>query len=476
MKITLELFTILFIIFENFLKISFEFLGLVIDVFIEKPGYHATFISEGKLLSSWNKGFCLTGKRNVTVKNSYENALVIGGSGRGKTSCVLIPSIFSMDASMVIHDPSGELFNKSSGYLALKGYAIKILNFSNPAISDGYNPIVRAQSSSDISKVASMVVRTTLGHSKGDPFWTLQSNALIELFLKFLKTKDSGYQTFTNTLHLLNTFASSPKKLDLLFARCEDEKLFAEYKAFIAYENKVLSNIIATCKAALNIFNDDSISRVTSHDTIDFQEFRNRKTALFIQNSVADQAYYSVLTSIFFEQLFSFIMSRFPKEGENDIFLLIDECSSLQLPTLPLAVANVRKHSSGILLLVQDFNQLVHNYGQYDAEAIRANCFAKLFFTGQSLDTSRDLELLLGKYEIEEENGNRRVLPLLTNDQIRTMDASNALLICSHYPPIKANLKPYYKQRSLRKLSSLTPYEVIDKLPFTEPPLLQFDN
>ena len=39
-------------------------------------------------------------------------------------------------------------------------------------------------------------------------------------------------------------------------------------------------------------------------DSIDMQEFRNKLIALFIQNSVADQKYYSTLTSIFFEQFF----------------------------------------------------------------------------------------------------------------------------------------------------------------------------
>ena len=113
---------------------------------------------------------------------------------------------------------------------------------------------------------------------------------------------------------------------------------------------------------------------------------------MYIQNSVADQKYYACLTSIFFEQFFSFLFGRFPKDIEQDIFLLIDEASSLNLPTLPLAVANVRKHRSGIMLLVQDFNQLIHNYGKYEADGIKANCFAKMYFTGQSLETATELE------------------------------------------------------------------------------------
>ena len=138
-----------------------------------------------------------------------------------------------------------------------------------------------------------------------------------------------------------------------------------------------------------------------------------------------------------------------------DIFLLIDETGSLNLPTLPLAVANVRKHRAGIMLLVQDFSQIVHNYGRYDADAIKANCFAKLFFTGQSLETTKELEQTLGKFEFENKDGKKVVRSLMTNDEIRTMDKTNALLICGHHKPILTKLKPYYKIRRLREYSEI---------------------
>ncbi len=202
-----------------------------------------------------------------------------------------------------------------------------------------------------------------------------------------------------NIRHLLNQLGGNTEAVDTLFSQYADDVLFAEYKSFIAYDEKVISGTIASCKAALNIFNDPAVARVTSFDNLNMEEFRKRPTALYIQNSVADQKYYSVLTSIFFEQFFSYVMSRFPQTEEHDIFFLIDEASSLKLPTLQLAVSNVRKHSAGIMLIIQDFNQLVNSYGKHEADAIRANCFAKLYFSGASLETAKELEQILGKYE-----------------------------------------------------------------------------
>jgi type IV secretory pathway TraG/TraD family ATPase VirD4 len=360
-----------------------------------------------------------------------------------------------MVSSFIIHDPSGELYSKSAGYLFQRGYDVKVLNFANPPMSKGYNPLARAKSSSDIQKIASMLVENAFGGKGKDPFWNTQAVGLLGMLIAILKTQEETFQNLYNVRQLLNQLGGNPKGVDALFSRYADEVLFSEYKAFLAYDEKVINGVIATCKAALQNFSDDLVAKVTSHDTIDFASFRKRPMVLFIQNSIADQKYYSVLTSIFFEQFFSYLLSRFPLDNEFDIFLLIDETGSLNLPTLPLAVANVRKHRAGIMLMIQDFSQLVHNYGKYDADAIKANCFAKLFFTGQSLETTKELEQTLGKFEFEDNAGKKIVRSLMTNDEIRTMKPSRALLICGHYKPILARLKPFYKISRLRGYSEL---------------------
>jgi type IV secretion system protein VirD4 len=459
METIIHFFAIVFDIFEGILKYIFE---LIESVFKKrKEEYTADFASQWTVMSSCNYGFCLTGKKNLTVKDSYQNAIVIGGTGVGKSSVVLIPSLFTTCGSKVINDPSGELFMKSAGYLKQKGYEIKVLNFANPQYSSGYNPLIRTQSSSDIQKVASMLVENALGGKTKDPFWNTQATALLAMLIAILKKQDSGFQNLFNVRQLLNRLGGNPESVDSLFSKYADDILFAEYKSFIAYDDKVVSGVIATCKAALQIFNDDAVAKVTSFDDLDFMDFRNKPTALFIRNSVSDQRYYSVLTSIFFEQFFSFIMSRFPNDYEQDIFLMIDEASSLVLPTLPLATANVRKHRAGIMLLLQDYNQLVHNFGKYEADGIKANCYAKMYFTGQSLETATELERTLGKFEFKDKDGHKTIRSLMTNDEIRMLETNRALLLCGHNPPVLARLKPYYESLKFKEYASIpAPYSV----------------
>jgi len=468
MEIFIQIFKMIFEILGDIIKFIFEAIELAFTQ--NNKEYKADFASPGILLSRFNHGFCLTGTRSLTRKDSYQNSLIIGGTGTGKSSVVLIPSLFKMRGSFIIHDPSGELYMKSAGYLSQKGYQIKVLNFANPNVSSGYNPLIRANSNSDIQKVSSLLVETALGGKTKDPFWNTQAVSLLTMLISILKEQGSEFLNLFNVRQLLNRLGGNPESIDALFSEHADEVLFAEYKSFISYDEKVISGVIATCKASLNIFSDESVAKVTSFDNLDFMEFRNTPTALYIQNSVADQKYYSVLTSIFFEQFFSFLLGRFPCETEQDIFLLIDEASSLNLPTLPLAVANVRKHRSGIMLLVQDFNQLVHHYGKNDADGIKSNCFAKMYFTGQSLETATELERTLGKFEFKDKEGHKVVRSLMTSDEIRMMPLNRALLICGHHPPIKARLRPYYKRTTFNNYSKISMAETLNsQLPESVP-------
>jgi type IV secretory pathway TraG/TraD family ATPase VirD4 len=265
--------------------------------------------------------------------------------------------------------------------------------------------------------------------------------------------------------------------VDALFNKDAGDKLFEEYKAFLAYDEKVRNSVIATCKAALQIFNDENVAKVTSTDNIRFEDFRNKPTVVYIQNSVADQRYYSVITSLYFEQLFSFILSRFPKESEQNIFFLIDECSSLHLPTLALATANVRKHRSGIMLIVQSFNQLTNHYGKSESDSILANCHSKLYFSGQNLETATQLEKILGKYEYKDKDDRKVVRSLMTNDEIRMLKQDKAILICGNFPPVLTKLHPYYQNVCYRNYANILPPQscsesAVDAVPILPLPII----
>lgn len=420
------------------------------------------FIKESEILSKRDKGFCITGKKNLSVKDSYRNALIIGNTGTGKSVTVLIPCILSMESSLIINDPSGELYEQTAGYKAKSGFRILVLDYSNPEVSVRYNPIARASTKSEMAKVAATLIRASLGDQVKDPFWTLQSVDLLVLMVGLAKGMDDEYQNLSKVRYLIQVMTGDPKKMDRLMAKYGSTELITAYRSFVAMSPKTFSSIAATALAALNLFQDEKVQQVTAKDTLKISEFRKHKTILYIKNSIADMKYYAPLTSVLAEQLFATVMNTIPKKGKGqDIFFLFDEAASLILPSLQISIANIRKYRSGILLAIQDFRQLVHNYGKNEAEAIKSNTYCKVYFTGQNLETARELEALMGKYTFEEQEGKKQSRSLLTVDEIRTIPVNKAIVVCGHFRPILATMHPFYKNRRLLRKTLIPPPKTV---------------
>ena len=54
--------------------------------------------------------------------------LILGGSGDGKTTSLLIPNILLANMTNIILDVKGDLLKNYGGYLKEKGIAVKSLN------------------------------------------------------------------------------------------------------------------------------------------------------------------------------------------------------------------------------------------------------------------------------------------------------------------------------------------------------------
>lgn len=448
------MFTLLTDALSGIFKMLVELLSLGFTSFSKKKGYTADFGSEGILLSRWNKGFSLTGRRQLSLRDSFMHCLVAGSSGSGKSQVTIFSTLFSATASFVVADPSGEIFLKTSGYLKQKGYVIRVLNFTDAARSAGYNLISRLKSASDIQKLSSLLIRASMPEAK-DPFWTNSAISMLAVLIAILKRQPQQFQNMANLRHMLNHLAvhdeDGSNPIDVLAAECSDDPLlYSEYKSMIAQDTKLLSSVIATCKAALTVFADPMVARVTAADTIDFSELRKKRTVIYVQTSITDMKYMSVLMAIFSEQLLSYLLSRFPEPDEQPVLILMDEFGSMgKVPSMMPAFANLRKHSAGVMAVVQDFSQVVSAYGKQDADAIRSNCYCKIYFGGASAETNKELSETLGKYEYEKD-GKKEIRPLLTNDQVRMLPPNRALLICGHHPPILARMRPAYKPRRYR--------------------------
>ena len=375
-------------------------------------------------------------------------------------------------ASLVINDPSGELLLKSSGALVAAGYEIRTLNYANPTLSCGYNPLHRIKSTTDIKRVAKMLVAQSLG-TTGDKFWNTAAENAVSLVIQYLvEYTEPQYRTLYNAYHLLSSMAYS-KNMDTLIAKANNPVLTAEYKSLLSSGDKTFASIIATARTSLSMFGSDpAVALTTSYDSIDFAEFREKHVALFINTSIPDMKYFATVTSVFLEQFFGSVLSTPLKKNAKPIYFLLDEASSIYFNNLQITIANIRKMKSGIMNVYQSTSQIVDLYTAPVARAITENCYAKVYMSGQDIHAAKEIEAIMGKFEYVDEKNVRHTRSLMTADEIR--ECKESLILLGNNKVIKSKTLPYFRQYRMNKLTKLPPYQPKHEVPFDSPPLFTF--
>ncbi|WP_298507442.1 type IV secretory system conjugative DNA transfer family protein [uncultured Kordia sp.] len=419
------------------------------------------FMRAGKILSSRNKGFNLNGK-SITPKLSMQGVLINGETGSFKTAGVVVRSVLTVQGSQIIHDPSKELFEKTSGALAEKEYHILQLDFSSPKTSLRFNPMLRATSKSQITQLATNLV--TIGsEDEADSFWNTKAIEVLYVLISILKTQEKQYQTLSNVVYLLDMMQSTEYKglVDQLFAKYASEALFVKYTSVTSQSDNTFSSIVSTAQSAVQIFAlDENIAEITSSDTIgDFDSIRNELTAMYLHSSTAKMRYYSKITSIFLSQYFENFFEDLPSKEMHDVYFHLDETPILSISSLDIIASNIRKYRGALMCVCQNAQaQLTAKYGKR-ADAIISNLRTKVYLSAD-LQTATALERILGRYEFEDKQDKDKMKSraVLNADEIMSLPTNRALILVSGMRTIFARVKPYFKVKALRELSELPPY------------------
>lgn len=137
-----------------------------------------------------------------------------------KTIGFVIPNILQLatfNKSMILTDPKGELYKKTSRMLKDKGYIVKVFNLCNMAHSDRWNPLAEIESIDDAQNVADIIISNTQKHNKGtDEFWPRAEENLLKAFILY----------FHEILIETNTLADIYEKI----SKADSEELFEMFR------------------------------------------------------------------------------------------------------------------------------------------------------------------------------------------------------------------------------------------------------
>lgn len=396
------------------------------------------------------------------------NVLVVGGSGAGKTRFYAKPNLMQCNTSFIVADPKGEMLRSIAPLLIENGYDIKVFNLIEPENSDGYNPFVYIRKDEDVIKLISNLIQNTTpkNASQNDPFWEKSEIALDSaLMLYLLHEAPPEEQTFEMLMFLIENAATVEDEdesgyqspVDILFQGLEDEKpehiAVRQYKIFKQASGKTAKSILISAAVRLAAFNLPEIAKMTSYDNLDIGTLGERKRAIFCVIPDNDNSF-NYLVGMLYTQAFQALYFNADNNHGGElpipVHIVMDEFANVALPdNFERILATMRSRRISVSIIIQNMAQLKALFKD-SWENITGNCDTLLYLGGNEQSTHEYISKMLGKETIDTrtrgitkgqhgssntnyQNAGRE---LLTLDEVRLLDNSNALIFIRGERPL----------------------------------------
>ena len=429
----------------------------VVKRYMDKDSYKNIILSQNMRLGLNAKKH----RRNL-------NVLVVGGSGAGKTRFYAKPNLMQCNTSFIVADPKGEMLRSIAPLLIENGYDIKVFNLIEPENSDGYNPFVYIRKDEDVIKLISNLIQNTTPKNaqQNDPFWEKSEIALDSaLMLYLLHEAPPEEQTFEMLMFLIENAATVEDEdesgyqspVDILFQDLEDEKpehiAVRQYKIFKQASGKTAKSILISAAVRLAAFNLPEIAKMTSYDNLDIGTLGERKRAIFCVIPDNDNSF-NYLVGMLYTQAFQALYFNADNNHGGElpipVHIVMDEFANVALPdNFERILATMRSRRISVSIIIQNMAQLKALFKD-SWENITGNCDTLLYLGGNEQSTHEYISKMLGKETIDTrtrgitkgqhgssntnyQNAGRE---LLTLDEVRLLDNSNALIFIRGERPL----------------------------------------
>ena len=345
------------------------------------------------LNKKYSEGIILSKNNVIPTHIKYNNVLVVGDAGSGKSRNVIEPNILQMSSSYVISDTNGNYYKKYSKLLKENGYKIRVLDFYNfdDTISNLYNPFKYLTDNDSIESLVDCLFAWQNSKQKKheDTFFEICEQLLFSACIHYLIefcTKENKIN-FAGLRDLISSLAEYENDTD---EKSIGEKLFetlpTDSITYIIYEKfrksvgKCFKGRTISAIIRLNIFTIPKVASLTNTDNVELDKLGDEKTALFIITAPSSNTY-SFLSAILYSQIFetlkNTVMTR-KKQLAVPVKCMMDEFANVCfIPDLAVKLMIMKKYNISCVIVVQSLEQLmtVYDNGQEIADCCKTHIF-----------------------------------------------------------------------------------------------------
>ena len=421
-------------------------------------------------------------ENEMWVDNSEYHSLVIGATGSGKTQTVILPLVHSLakaHESMIITDPKGEIYEKTSNMLRDKGYQILLLNFRDPQNGNSWNPMslpYQIYKSGNHDKAIELLDDLALNilyddsNSNADPFWEKTSADYFSGVALGLFEDAKEDEININSINLVTTvgeekFGGSTYIKEYFAAKDPASAASINANGTVTAPTETRGSILAVFRQKVKLFaSRDNLSEMLSYSDVDLESIGEKPTAVFIVIQDEKKTYHSLVTILLkqiYETLISVAQRHDGKLPVRTNFLLDEFANMPPLKDVTTMITAARSRRIRFTMIIQNFAQLDQVYGKENAETIRGNCGNIIYLITTELKALEEISKMCGEVKSKKDDKTAST-PLVTVSDLQRMKQFEVIILRMRKQPFKTKFTPYFKLDWGKKYPNAT-YPVREK-------------
>ena len=337
----------------------------------------------------------------INLANPFRGIYIQGGAGSGKSASIfepIIKQIAEQEYTGILYDfKSPELTEKVRASYLDSIVEFRNIDFKNAHQSDRINPIAPNYLSKSVIALeySQTLVNNLIPESiKKADFWSNTTKMILSGVIWWLKEEHPKYCTIPHAISLL-LHTDTKTLLDRISNNYEAGGMVATLRqSFEKEAGNQTAGILSTIQTAIAQLNSKDVFWILSGNDVDLNLNNPQKpTFLCLGNdSTLPQVYAPVISLII-----SVAMRQMNKPNQQKSVVLLDEAPTIYIPNIEQIPATARSNKIATIFGVQDFSQLVDNYGQDKAQIILANLGNQFFGRVTNGKTAEMVQKLFSK-------------------------------------------------------------------------------
>ena len=326
---------------------------------------------------------------------------IFGGSGQGKTSALLIPSLRVWQGPFFCIDISGDISKNVPGEKKV------LLAPDDPEHSVIYNVFDEIDRASDPDERRALLEQLTFSILPLPPKATSAERYFTETARKILLASlvafyDKGLD-FCEIMKVV--FTNGPMELFQLIAAQKNQRAVGYIQTLAQENEKNIAGAKSTLDENIKLFADYSkvervLRRPSSADEPYLAPSDLESSHIFLVVPDKKQEFYSLFCNIVVTQMLDYIGQRpYDRSRDKRILLALDEFASLRHLEILGPMRKFRKNGANICILTQSLADIDLAYSRDERKVILDNCAYTVVLSGNDPETRMYFSDLVGKEE-----------------------------------------------------------------------------